>query len=93
MIKEPKVQMNAPLPSRAKYAPAMMASTENDLPETMDVVIVSRSTTGGNEQTTVIGTLNPRTGEFRLNNVGKRTFDLKGRSVSKPRAKGIYLKK
>ncbi|MDY6387908.1 MAG: MBG domain-containing protein [Fibrobacter sp.] len=93
MIKEPKVQMNAPLPSSAKYAPAMMASTENDLPETMDVVIVSRSTTGGNEQTTVIGTLNPRTGEFRLNNVGKRTFDLKGRSVSKPRAKGIYLKK
>ena len=93
MIKEPKVQMNASLPSRAKYAPAMMASTENDLPETMDVVIVSRSTTSGNEQTTVIGTLNPRTGEFRLNNVGKRTFDLKGRSVSKPRAKGIYLKK
>ena len=93
MIKEPKVQMNAPLPSSAKYAPAMMASTENDLPETMDVVIVSRSTTSGNEQTTVIGTLNPRTGEFRLNNMGKRTFDLKGRSVSKPRAKGIYLKK
>jgi len=93
MIKEPKVQMNAPLPSSAKYSPAMMASTENDLPETMDVVIVSRSTTSGNEQTTVIGTLNPRTGEFRLNNVGKRTFDLKGRSVSKPRAKGIYLKK
>ena len=93
MIKEPKVQMNAPLANGAKYAPAMMASTENDLPETMDVVIVSRSTTGDNEQTTVIGTLNPRTGEFRLNNVGKRTFDLKGRSVSKPRAKGIYLKK
>jgi hypothetical protein len=93
MIKEPKAPKNAPLPSSAKYAPAMMASTENDLPETMDVVIVSRSTTSGNEQTTVIGTLNPRTGEFRLNNVGKRTFDLKGRSVSKPRAKGIYLKK
>ena len=93
MIKEPKAPKNAPLANGAKYAPAMMASTENDLPETMDVVIVSRSTTGGNEQTTVIGTLNPRTGEFRLNNVGKRTFDLKGRSVSKPRAKGIYLKK
>ena len=93
MIKEPKAPKNAPLANGAKYSPAMMASTENDLPETMDVVIISRSTTGGNEQTTVIGTLNPRTGEFRLNNVGKRTFDLKGRSVSKPRAKGIYLKK
>jgi len=93
MIKEPKAPKNAPLANGAKYSPAMMASTENDLPETMDVVIVSRSTTSGNEQTTVIGTLNPRTGEFRLNNVGKRTFDLKGRSVSKPRAKGIYLKK
>lgn len=93
MIKEPKVQMNAPLPRGVEYAPAIMSSAENNLPETMDVVIVSRSTTGGNEQTTVIGTLNPRTGEFHLNNVGKRTFDLKGRSVSKPRAKGIYLKK
>ena len=93
MIKEPKVQMNAPLPRGVEYAPAIMPSAENNLPETMDVVIVSRSTTGGNEQTTVIGTLNPRTGEFHLNNVGKRTFDLKGRSVSKPRAKGIYLKK
>ncbi|WP_297701827.1 MBG domain-containing protein [uncultured Fibrobacter sp.] len=93
MIKEPKVQMNAPLPRGVEYAPAIMPSAENNLPETMDVVIVSRSTTGGNEQTTVIGSLNPRTGEFHLNNVGKRTFDLKGRSVSKPRAKGIYLKK
>ena len=62
-----------------------------DLPETMEVVIVSRE--GGEEHTTVIGRLNTRTGEIRLNNVGRRTFDLKGRSVGKPTAKGIYLKK
>lgn len=93
MVKESKARQNAPLLSGAKFAPTMMASSENDLPETMDVVIISRNTTNGNNQTTVIGTINPRTGEFRLNNVGKRTFDLKGRSVSKPRAKGIYLKK
>ncbi|WP_297702138.1 MBG domain-containing protein, partial [uncultured Fibrobacter sp.] len=62
-----------------------------DLPETMEVVIVSRE--GGEEHTTVIGRLNTRTGEIRLNNVGRRTFDLKGRSVGKPKAKGIYLKK
>ena len=62
-----------------------------DLPETMEVVIVSRE--GGEEHTTVIGRLNTRTGEIRLNSEGRRTFDLKGRSVGKPKAKGIYLKK
>ena len=62
-----------------------------DLPETMDVVIVSRE--GGEEHTTVIGRLNTRTGEIRLNSEGRRTFDLKGRSVGKPKAKGFYLKK
>jgi hypothetical protein len=62
-----------------------------DLPETMEVVIVSRE--GGEEHTTVIGRLNTRTGEIRLNSEGRRTFDLKGRSVGKSKAKGIYLKK
>ncbi|MBR6379854.1 MAG: hypothetical protein IKS02_07835 [Fibrobacter sp.] len=37
--------------------------------------------------------LNTHTGEIRLNSEGRRTFDLKGRSVGKPKAKGIYLKK
>ena len=56
----------------------------------MDVVVVSRE---DEEKTTVIGTLDTRTGEIRMNR-GSRTFDLKGRGISgKPKAKGVYLKK
>ena len=66
------------------------AEEEEDLPESMDVVIVSRE---DEEKTTVIGTLDTRTGEIRMNR-GSRTFDLKGRGISgKPKAKGVYLKK
>ena len=80
-------QKNAPEPS--VYA-APIASIEEDLPESMDVVIVSRE---DEEKTTVIGTLDTRTGEIRMNR-GTRTFDLKGRGISgKPKAKGVYLKK
>ena len=68
--------------------PAMpRAAIEGSLPENIDVVI------GGvdGEQTTVIGRINTRTGEFKAN---KRMYDLKGRSMtSKPKAKGVYLKK
>ena len=80
-------QKNAPEPS--VYA-APIASIEEELPESMDVVIVSRE---DEEKTTVIGTLDTRTGEIRMNR-GTRTFDLKGRGISgKPKAKGVYLKK
>ena len=81
-------QQNAPSPLRA----ASIASIESEeLPDRMNVVIVEKDNYG-EEHTTVIGTLNTRTGEIRLNR-DSRTFDLKGRSVGKQKAKGMYLKK
>ncbi len=84
-----KKSQSAPIPKNVSLGD--VASIDRDLPETLDVVIVSRGENGG-EHTTVIGHINARTGEFRLNR-GTRTFDLKGRSVGKPQAKGIYLRK
>ncbi|WP_297700166.1 hypothetical protein [uncultured Fibrobacter sp.] len=84
-----KVTNNAPVP---KGEESSIASIDEELPDRMDVVIVDRR--GEEEHTTVIGSFSPRTGEFRINrNYGNRTFDLKGRNIGKPRAKGIYLKK
>ena len=69
------------------------APVDDDLPETMNVVVVDRKK-DGEEQTTVIGQFNSRTGEIRLNHT-KQTYDLKGRSVrdASHMAKGVYLKK
>ena len=69
------------------------ASIDNDIPETMNVVVVDRKK-DGEEQTTVIGQFNSRTGEIRLNRT-MRTYDLKGRHVRDAgrMAKGVYLKK
>ena len=66
---------------------------DDDLPETMNVVVVDRKK-DGEEQTTVIGQFNTRTGEIRLNRT-TRTYDLKGRSVrgGNRMAKGVYLNK
>lgn len=65
--------------------------TVNDLPESMEVVIVDR--VHDEEKTTVIGRIDTRTGEFTAV-PSYRAFDLKGRSVGKGRsAAGMYLKK
>ncbi|WP_297698659.1 hypothetical protein [uncultured Fibrobacter sp.] len=87
----PKPTTNAPVPKGYSAAAEPVASVEN-LPETIDVVVVSRGDNGG-EHTTVIGKLDTRTGEIHFNRLGKRTFDLKGRNIGKPKAKGVYLKK
>ena len=49
---------------------------ETKRPATMDVVIVE--STNGNEHTTVIGRIDTRTGEFKMN----RNYDLKGRKLN-----------
>ena len=61
---------------------------ETKRPATMDVVIVE--STNGNEHTTVIGRIDTRTGEFKMN----RNYDLKGRKQnSSHRARGAYYGK
>ena len=79
------------------FAPTTASVVKGELPERIDIVIddsVENGGKGGEENTTVIGHINTRTGEIHLLNRTNRTFDLKGRSISgKPRAKGIYLKK
>lgn len=79
-------RQNAPGHLRA----ASTASIDEDLPNRINVVIVEKDEE--EEHTTVIGTLDTRTGEIRLNR-DTRTFDLKGRNVGKQKAKGMYLKK
>ena len=54
----------------------------------MDVVIVE--STNGNEHTTVIGRIDTRTGEFKMN----RNYDLKGRKLNGThQARGAYYGK
>jgi|GEM_PF-3711263 len=69
-------------PALFKAAPAVASIDE--LPESMDVVI------RGEEGTTVIGSINTRTGEFR--SADNRWFDLNGRYLGnkKPTVKGTY---
>ena len=87
----------SPVPQNVKangaHALRQTASIDNDIPETMNVVVVDRKK-DGEEQTTVIGQFNSRTGEIRLNRP-TRTYDLKGRHVRDAgrMAKGVYLKK
>lgn len=61
------------------------------MPETIEVEFV-KGDANGNEHTTFVGRMNTRTGEIKLIRDG-RNFDLKGRYVGKPRAKGMYFKK
>ena len=79
--------------SNGAYVLRQTASIDNDIPETMNVVVVDRKK-DGEEQTTVIGQFNSRTGEIRLNRT-THTYDLKGRSVRSGNrmAKGVYLNK
>ena len=61
---------------------------ETKRPATMDVVIVE--STNGNEHTTVIGRIDTRTGEFKIN----RNYDLKGRKLNGThQARGAYYGK
>ena len=54
----------------------------------MNVVIVS--STDGNEQTTAIGRIDTRSGEFKMN----RNYDLKGRKLNGThQARGAYYGK
>ena len=79
-------QKNAPMPqyeSRSFSAPSV-----SSIPETLDVEIVDKD-----GSTTVIGKINTRTGEIRLNSrMADRWFDLQGRVLNgKPGVKGRYL--
>lgn len=61
---------------------------EKNRPATIDVVIVE--STNGNEHTTVIGSIDTRSGEFRMN----RNYDLKGRKLNGThQARGAYYGK
>ena len=65
---------------------AMGGSSLEELPEAMDVVIVDRGE-NGEVSKKVIGTLDTRTGEFRMD----RWYDMQGRKLNgKPTAKGTY---
>lgn len=61
------------------------------VPETIEVEFV-KSDANGNNHTTFVGRMNTRTGKIRIIR-DARTFDLKGRYVGKPKAKGVYFKK
>ena len=79
-------QKNAPMPqyeSRSFSAPSV-----SSIPEALDVEIVDKD-----GSTTVIGKINTRTGEIRLNSRSvDRWFDLQGRVLNgKPSVKGRYL--
>ena len=77
----------APSPVLAKSARASISVASVDTesaPSTMDVVVVDRET----GETTVIGKLNPATGEIK---VLDRWYDMNGRKLNaKPTTKGIY---
>ena len=76
--------VGSPRPAPALFKAAPAVASIDELPESMDVVI------RGEEGTTVIGTINTRTGEFR--SVDNRWFDLNGRYLGnkKPTVKGTY---
>ena len=84
------IVFNPPKPLKG----AQISSSEKEaliqsLPENMEVVVVNKD----GERTTVIGTLNTRTGVIRMSRE-HRTYDLNGRIVNgKPEAKGAYYGK
>ena len=85
--------------AHSAYVTPVPSITE-ELPDRMSIVIVKgdknvevERTTVVGEHTTVIGKTNTLAGKLRLNYEGKRTFDIKGRNVGTPKAKGMYLKK
>ena len=93
MVKEPPPQQVAPRNGSfaAQFANANKSAGVEaaSMPESMNVVIVSRGS-NGEEHRTVIGTLNTRTGEFEM----LRDYDLKGRKVNGVnKARGAYYGK
>ncbi|MCQ2063962.1 MAG: hypothetical protein MJY99_11575, partial [Fibrobacter sp.] len=66
------------------------ANTVAALPDEIEVVIVDKDETTGEQTTRVIGKLDTRTGEFKFAN--DRWFDLQGRylGTKKPTQKGAY---
>ena len=65
---------------------------QEELPEIMSIVIDNGS--DNDEQTTVIGHFNTRTGEIKMIPQQNRTFDVKGRNVGKAnKARGAYYGK
>ena len=87
-----KPVQNRPLASGEQRA-ASVASlfNEDNTPETIEVEFFEKDQ-NGEEHTTFIGRMDTRTGEFSSIRPS-RTFDLKGRHVGKPKAKGAYFKK
>lgn len=87
-----KPVQNRPLASGEQRA-ASVASlfSEDNTPETIEVEFFEKDQ-NGEEHTTFIGRMDTRTGEFSSIRPS-RTFDLKGRHVGKPKAKGAYFKK
>ena len=81
-------------PSQSNVGAQTVLSSSYSLPDYMDVVIIDRDE-DGKEHTTVIGRFNTRTGEFKLEPVGSRVYDLKGRTIRKDakKAKGAYYGK
>ncbi len=81
-------------PSQSNAGSQIVTSSSNSRPDYMDVIIVDKDE-DGKEHTTVIGRFNTRTGEIKLNPVGNRVYDLKGRTIRKDakKAKGAYYGK
>jgi hypothetical protein len=92
--KDASVQLK-PVQSRplASQRAASVANlfNEDNTPETIEVEFFEKDQ-NGEEHTTFIGRMDTRTGEFSSIRPS-RTFDLKGRHVGKPKAKGAYFKK
>lgn len=87
-----KPVQNRPLASGEQRA-ASVANlfNEDNTTETIEVEFFEKDQ-NGEEHTTFIGRMDTRTGEFSSIRPS-RTFDLKGRHVGKPKAKGAYFKK
>ena len=79
-------QKNAPMPQYVLQS--FSTPSVSSIPEALDVEIVDKD-----GSTTVIGKINTRTGEIRLNSrMADRWFDLQGRVLNgKPGVKGRYL--
>ena len=87
-----KPVQNRPLASGEQRA-ASVANlfNEDNTTETIEVEFFEKDQ-NGEEHTTFIARMDTRTGEFSSIRPS-RIFDLKGRHVGKPKAKGAYFKK
>ncbi|MCQ2063919.1 MAG: hypothetical protein MJY99_11360, partial [Fibrobacter sp.] len=84
------LEYTAPAPAGRPAANGVAANTVASLPDEIEVVIVDKDETTGEQTTRVIGKLDTRTGEFKFAN--DRWFDLNGRYLGnkKPTQKGAY---